>query len=72
MDRKNFAVWVELSRSVCALVLIVITGDWFGIEAYLPWGKEAVALYFVASMAGGLYFTFLEHRVSSSNKIALK
>jgi sterol desaturase/sphingolipid hydroxylase (fatty acid hydroxylase superfamily) len=72
MDRKQYAVWIELLRSVCGLVLIVITGDWFGLNAFLPWGSAIVGIYLGISIGGGIYFTFLEDRVYKSNNIALK
>jgi hypothetical protein len=72
MDRKQYAVWIELLRSGCGLALIVGSGDWFGLNAFMPWGSTIVAVYFVLSACGGIYFTFLEDRVIKSNNIALK
>lgn len=60
MDRERHAIWIELFRSVAGLFLIAFTSDWFGLEAYLPWGHIGVAAYFLATVFGGVYFTFSE------------
>ena len=62
MDRKDHAVWVELLRGIMGIGLIVLRGDWFGINAYLSWGGFVVGLYFFVTMLGGGYFTFFEQR----------
>ena len=45
MDRKNYAVWIEVVRGLGGLVLIFFTNDWFGIDNYLALGSYLVALY---------------------------
>lgn len=56
MDRKPYALWVETGRSLAGLWLIWTTRDWFGIGEYWAFGALAVALYFVLTLFGGLYF----------------
>ncbi len=58
MDRLNYAVWIEVIRSLAGLGLIALSGDWFGVNAYLPWGSAFVGIYFLITIAGGFYFTY--------------
>ncbi len=60
MDRKNYAVWIEVVRGLGGLVLIFFTNDWFGIDNYLALGSYLVALYFLITIFGGIYFTYFE------------
>ncbi len=60
MDRKGYAVWIELLRSIAGLWLIYRTGDWFGIDSLWGYGSALVALYFGVSLLGALYFGFVE------------
>ena len=60
MDRDKSAVWIETIRGLGGLALIWITGDWFGIDVLLPWGSFIVALYFIATIIGAHYFTFID------------
>ena len=63
MDRKKHAFWIEISRSIAGLTVIWLTGDWFGIDSHLSIGSICVAMYFVISMVGGYYFTFVERAI---------
>lgn len=56
MDRKRYAMWIEVVRSILGLALIYFTGDWFGINMYLPFGSYLVALYFIITLLGGIHF----------------
>jgi len=60
MDRKNYAVWIEVIRGVGGMAMIYFTNDWFGINAYLSIGSYIVALYFLVTIFGGIYFTYFE------------
>jgi drug/metabolite transporter (DMT)-like permease len=70
MDRRKFAFAIELIRSVVGIAVIWNTGDWFGINTYLPEGSLLVALYFVITAFGGFYFTFVE-RKGAEQQIAM-
>jgi hypothetical protein len=63
MDRAKSAAWIESIRGVGGIVLIWVTGDWFGLNTLLPWGSYIVALYFAITIIGGYYFTFGERPV---------
>ncbi|MBS9463215.1 sterol desaturase family protein [Flagellimonas sp. 389] len=60
MDKAPYAVWIELFRSVAGLLLIYATGDWFGLDAYWSIGSYLVGLYFLVTIVGALYFTYVE------------
>jgi len=60
MDRKTYAFYLELFRALVGILFIGITGDWFGIDAYLGYGSLLIGLYFVITAVGGFYFTFIE------------
>jgi sterol desaturase/sphingolipid hydroxylase (fatty acid hydroxylase superfamily) len=60
MDFRQYAVWIELIRGALGISFIYYTGDWFGINAYLPWARSLVAGYFVLTLAGTLYFANFE------------
>jgi len=69
MDRSKNAVWIELCRGVLGLFLIYITGDWFGINAQFSGGGYYVAMYFVITIIGGIYFTYIERESLSANAV---
>jgi len=56
MDRKNYAVYIEVIRGLAGLVLIHFMQDWFGINDYLPYGSYLVISYFLITIFGALYF----------------
>ncbi|MCW5517721.1 sterol desaturase family protein [Muriicola sp. Z0-33] len=60
MDRRPYAVWIEVIRGLAGLVLIGITADWFGINNYLGAGSILVSLYFIITIAAGIYFSYFE------------
>jgi hypothetical protein len=65
------AVWIELCRGILGLFLVFRTGDWFGINAQVTGGGYLVAMYFVITIIGGIYFTYME-RESLTAKAVLK
>ena len=58
MDRASYAVWIEVFRGIAGIVLILLTGDWFGLNSYIGFGSYIMALYFTITIFGGIYFTF--------------
>lgn len=60
MDRKKYAVWIEVLRGILGIVFIVYTKDWFGIDSYILTGSFIVGLYFLITIIGGIYFTYFE------------
>jgi len=70
MDRKNYAFGIEVIRAVGGIVFILISGDWFGVDSYLSWGSNLIVIYFLITLFGGIYFTFLE-RDTWGSKVVL-
>lgn len=70
MDRTRYAVWIEVFRAVLGIGFILISGDWFGINSFLSWGSLAVSFYFLISLFGGVFFTFLEKGTISTKMAA--
>ncbi|MFK5971899.1 MAG: sterol desaturase family protein [Flavobacteriaceae bacterium] len=60
MDRAKYAVWVELVRGVLGIGFIWFENDWFGINNYISWGSILMVLYFIITIFGHIYFTYLE------------
>ncbi|GAB5475951.1 MAG: sterol desaturase family protein [Maribacter sp.] len=60
MDRTYYAVYIEVFRGLAGLLLIWMTEDWFGIDAFIPWGSTSIAIYFALTIFGSIYFTFFE------------
>ncbi|MEM8845529.1 MAG: sterol desaturase family protein [Bacteroidota bacterium] len=60
MDRASYAVWIEIFRGIAGIVLILLTGDWFGLNDYFGFGSYLMALYFTITIFGGIYFSYQE------------
>lgn len=56
MDGLSAAAWIEAVRGLGGMGYILQTGGWFGIDTLLPFGRELVAVYFMATAVGGVYF----------------
>ncbi len=61
MDRAKYAVWIELGRAIIGISFTVLSGDWFGLNTYIPWGSWLVVLYFMITGIGGIYLTFIDN-----------
>ncbi len=60
MDRVKYAYLIEVFRGVLGMAFILISGDWFGIEAMIDGASYLVFGYFSITVLGGIYFTFFE------------
>lgn len=69
MDRSKNAVWIEICRGILGLFLIYSTGDWFGINAQFAGGGYYIAMYFVITIIGGIYFTYIERESLTADAI---
>ena len=63
MDRSSYAFLIESFRGIAGLTFIGLTGDWFGIHAYVSAGVYIVAIYFIITIIGAIYFTFIEKQI---------
>ncbi|NKI28054.1 sterol desaturase family protein [Arenibacter sp. 6A1] len=69
MDREKYAVGLEIFRAALGIMLILFSGDWFGINALVPYGAFAVLAYLVLTVVGAVYFTYLEKYSSLDSRI---
>jgi hypothetical protein len=60
MDQKKFAVYIEVFRSLFALIILYQFKDWFGLSEYLNYGNYIVGIYYISCAIGALYFSFYE------------
>jgi sterol desaturase/sphingolipid hydroxylase (fatty acid hydroxylase superfamily) len=60
MDRLHVAFFIEAFRAIGGILLIYSTGDWFGIDQYISFGSLIMVLYWLVTLTGGWYFTFIE------------
>ena len=63
MDRKKHGLWIECIRGAAGIAVLATTGDWFGITEYMAIGPALVGFYFVMTMLGGYYFTYVERAI---------
>lgn len=56
MDLKQDAFVFELIKNVLGIVLIYITGSWFGVEKLIPSGTILIIGYFIISTGVTAYF----------------
>ena len=56
MDLSPLAPWVETLRSLIGMGVILITGDWFGLEDHLAFGSQVVFGYYALTLIGTFYF----------------
>lgn len=56
MDGASHVFLLEMVRGVLGLGFVVYTGDWFGMNTYFYLGSTLVALYYVGTLCGTLYF----------------
>ncbi len=69
MDRTKYAVYIEVVRAVIGISFIAITKDWFGLDAYIFFGSTLVAVYFLITMVGGIYFTYFDKESFTPNVV---
>lgn len=70
MDRVGYAIWIEVFRGVAGLALIYWTNDWFGIDSFWAMGSYLVALYFVVTIFGAIYFTYFEKSLATPDLVS--
>ena len=50
MDKDPNALWMEIIKSMVALVIIYMTGEWFLLDTIIPNGTLIVACYQIVSV----------------------
>ena len=50
MDRLKSGVWIEVITGISALLLIGMTGDWFGVKTLVPGGHIVIGAYYLITV----------------------
>ena len=70
MDRAPYAIWVEIARAVSGICIIMVSGDWFGLTAFVAYGSYVLLLYFISTLLGAIYFSKVVRPTFQNNTIA--
>ena len=70
MDKEKYAIIAEGIRVALALYILFYFGDWFGLNDYFSFGFYIIAVYYVSTFLGTVYFTYFESPLKVSKKIA--
>ncbi|MEZ5001967.1 MAG: sterol desaturase family protein [Chitinophagales bacterium] len=62
MDKKFYALPMEMAKSIYGLVIIAIYSDFFFINQFISFGSVIMATYFVLSIITAAYFVLYEFR----------
>ncbi len=62
MDGYKYAFFAELLRGVLGLAIIFYTQDWFGVNSYFELGSILIGFYFLITIFGAVYFSFIEKK----------
>ncbi|MCE2823328.1 MAG: sterol desaturase family protein [Saprospiraceae bacterium] len=60
MDRNRYAIWWELLKNSYGLALILSSGDWFGLNSFIPGGAVAVSVWFAVTTLVTWWFVVRE------------
>jgi len=60
MDRNRYAIWWEALKNLFGLLLVVNTGDWFGLNNYIPGGSLIIAGWFILTTLVTYWFVIRE------------
>ena len=60
MDRNRYAIWWEGMKNLFGLLLVLNTGDWFGLNNYIPGGSLIIAGWFVLTTLVTYWFVIRE------------
>jgi sterol desaturase/sphingolipid hydroxylase (fatty acid hydroxylase superfamily) len=70
MDGSSHAYVWEILKAAAGIGILFYTGDWFGISALNPILKYLILVYFIASLAIVLWFTYSKRR-QGKNEFAM-
>lgn len=71
MDGSQMAPWIEAARALLGMAVILVLGDWFGLDAHLAFGSHLVLGYFALTLTGTFYF-WKKMRPSTAMKSLVK
>ena len=61
MDKIKYVVYIELFRSILALIILYKFEDWFGLTVYLSYDNYLIAGYYLSCIIGAIYFTYIQN-----------
>lgn len=70
MDKSNYASLYESIRFLFAIAIVYLTGSWFKIDDFIPFGTTIVMGYLTLSLLISMYFNFIEFK-QTQNQPAL-
>jgi alkylglycerol monooxygenase len=68
MDRNSNAWAWEILKAVYALYFVVTSGDWFGLNGFLPGSVYIFVGYLVVSALFSVWFSFKKEKLQFANK----
>jgi len=71
MDKRAYALPVEVLRSIYGLAVIFIYNDFFSMNAVLPFASIMMMIYFAVSIGLSSYFILIEFRKEGQLKLSL-
>ncbi|AXG71371.1 fatty acid hydroxylase superfamily protein [Kordia sp. SMS9] len=71
LDGYKYTILFETMKVVLGLFVIFSFEDWYGINAYFPYGSLCMAAYFVLSFLATIYFSFLERNWVASKIVSI-
>ncbi|MCW3127951.1 MAG: sterol desaturase family protein [Bacteroidetes bacterium] len=63
MDKKAYGIIAIIAQAVLGIVLIIWTGDWFGMSGVWSAGPTALIVCLIASAVASIFFHFTEFSV---------
>ncbi|NBU35612.1 MAG: sterol desaturase, partial [Bacteroidetes bacterium] len=56
MDRNRKAIYWESIRFIFVILYLYQTNSWFGLDLFIPFGNELIAIFSLVSWTGCLFF----------------
>lgn len=70
MDRKKYALTIEIGRSMLGVAYLIIHNGWFGMQTYFASATSVMLSYFLITIAGTVYFSLLEKEFFNNEIVA--
>ncbi|MDB5282903.1 MAG: fatty acid hydroxylase [Bacteroidota bacterium] len=72
MDKKMYGILATVAQAAFGIVIIFLTGDWFGMKNILPAGIFVLVAYLVLSVAASVFFHFTEFSKNAESQIRME
>lgn len=70
MDRKKYALTIEVVRSMLGVAYLIIQNGWFGMQTYFAGATSVMLSYFLITITAAVYFTLLEKEFFNNEIVA--